>query len=91
MNNNGFGFLIGLGAGVGIGMLLAPRSGEKTRSMLRDKAADGATYLRQRTADARDVASETIREGTRKITKGTDAVRAAMDAGKQAYSEAIHS
>nr|MBP8824326.1 YtxH domain-containing protein [Flavobacteriales bacterium] len=31
------GILAGLAAGVAIGMLLAPRSGKETRSMLRDK------------------------------------------------------
>jgi len=72
-------------------MMLAPRSGEKTRSMLRDKANEGAEYLRQRTADVRDAATETIREGTRRVTKSTEAVRAAVDAGKQAYGEALHS
>ena len=85
------GFLTGIGAGLGLGLLLAPRSGERTRLMIRRKAGDSADYLRQRTTDVRDAAAEALREGTRKATKGTEAVKAAVEAGKHAYSQAIRS
>jgi gas vesicle protein len=88
---NRYGFLIGLGAGVGLGILLAPRSGEKTRSLLRGKAADGAAYLREQGNNAREATAEIIRDSTRKAAKGADAVKTAMEAGKQAYSDAIRS
>jgi len=88
---NIFGFLAGLGAGVGMGMLLAPRAGRETRSMMGDKATEGAAYLRQRTAEVRDAASDAVRESARRVNKGTDALKAAMDAGKQAYSDSLQS
>jgi gas vesicle protein len=91
MNRDMCGFLIGVGAGVGLGVLLAPRSGEKTRSLIRERATDGAEYLRQRGTDVHDAANDVIRESSRKITKGTEAVKAAVDAGKQAYTEAMQS
>jgi gas vesicle protein len=89
--NRVYGFLTGVGAGLGIGLLLAPRSGERTRLLIRRRANDGADYLRQRTTDVRDAAAEALRDGTRKVAKGTDAVKAAVEAGKQAYSQSIRS
>ena len=87
MDRSIYGFLIGVGAGVCVGMLVAPRSGEKTRSLIRGKAREGAAYLRQRGSDVRDAAADTIRDGVRKV----DAVKAAVEAGKQAFSASIHS
>jgi gas vesicle protein len=88
---NIFGFLTGLCAGVGVGILLAPDSGKETRSLIGKRAADGAAFLRQRGTEVRDAATEAIREGTRKVNKETDAVKAAVDAGKQAYSDSLQS
>ena len=91
MNRDMCGFLMGVGAGVGIGMLLAPRSGEKTRSLIQTKANDSAEYLRQRSNEVRDAATEALRDTTRKVTKGTDAIKAAVDAGKHAFAETLQS
>ena len=91
MNRNVCGLLVGLGAGVGVGMLLAPRSGEKTRSQIRKKAADGVTYLRERGFQARDAAAEAIREGAQTVNKGTAAAKAAALAGRQAFHETMRS
>jgi gas vesicle protein len=91
MNRDIFGFFIGLGAGVGLGMLLAPRSGERTRSLVKEKASDGAAYLRKRGAGLVDDAADAFRDSTRKVTKGAEAVKAAVEAGKRAYGEAIQS
>ena len=84
-------FVIGLGAGIGVGLLLAPRSGEKTRSILQGKATDGAAYLREQGERVRDAAAEAVRDSTQKVTTATEAVRAAVDAGKLAYTESIKS
>jgi gas vesicle protein len=85
------GFLAGLGAGVGMGMLLAPREGRQTRSMVRNKAAEGASYLRQRSTDVRKAATDAIRENTRRVTEGTEAVKAAVNAGTEAYRDSLRS
>jgi gas vesicle protein len=91
MHQNAFGFLIGLGAGAGVGLLLAPRSGEKTRSLIRRKAVDGVSYLRERSAEVRDTAGDAIREQARKVSQGTEAVKAAVSAGRQAFTDSMHS
>jgi len=95
MNRGSFGFLIGLGAGLGLGILLAPRSGEKMRSLIREKARDSAAYLKQRGSAAYDAAANAIEDSTRKVTRETEALRAAVEAGveagKEAYSNSAHS
>jgi len=91
MSRNIYGFLAGLGAGAAMAMLLAPRPGKQTRSMVAKRAADGATYLRDRGTEVREAAAEAVRESTRKLNKGTEAVKAAVDAGKQAYRDSLHS
>ena len=46
MDKNGLSaFLLGLGVGVGIGMLFAPKSGQETRDMIKNKANDSADYF----------------------------------------------
>ena len=89
--NRTIGFLAGLGAGVGLGMIFAPRSGVRTRVLMQRRATDGADYLRQRSTEVRSAAAEAIRDSTRKMTKGSEAIKAAVEAGKQAFSESIHS
>ena len=89
--NNTLGFLIGLCAGVGVGVLLAPRSGEKTRSMIQERANEGAAYLRRRGAEAREAATEAIRQGTSRAAQQAEAVKAAVEAGKSAYADSLQS
>jgi gas vesicle protein len=91
MNRDIYGFLIGLGAGVSLGILLAPRSGERTRSLIREKANDSVAYLRQQGSDACDAAADAIRGSTQKVTKGAEAVRAAVEVGKKAFNESMQS
>lgn len=40
--------LIGLGVGIGIGVLIAPASGEETRSQITDKVSDFSDKVRER-------------------------------------------
>jgi ElaB/YqjD/DUF883 family membrane-anchored ribosome-binding protein len=43
-----FAFVAGVGIGVGVGILLAPASGEETRSTLADKVHDFGSQVRER-------------------------------------------
>lgn len=69
MDKNGLSsFLMGLGVGVAIGMLFAPKSGQETRDLIKNKAGEGTDYLKQRSTDFRQSATEWV-------DKGKDAIR----------------
>ena len=98
---SGFGyFLLGLGIGVAAGLLWAPRSGEETRAFLADKAGEGADYLksraqdgteyvRQRTDDIKQSANDLYERGRSSVSQQKDNLSAAVEAGKQAYRDAV--
>jgi gas vesicle protein len=98
---SGFGyFLIGLGLGVAAGILWAPRSGEETRALLADKAGEGAEYLRNRAQDGteyvkqrggevRQSAADIYEKGRHQVTRHKETLNAAVEAGKQAYRDAM--
>jgi len=78
-----------LGIGVGIGtaaaMLFAPRSGEETQRLLKDKANDA----KHRAEDLRDAAAQAIDRGKEKLRYQKQNLSAAVQAGKQAYRESV--
>jgi gas vesicle protein len=82
-------FFLGLGLGVAVGLLFAPKTGEETRNMIRSKADEGREYLKQRTNEFRDSAAEAIDRGRSAVTRQRDNLAAAVEAGKQAYREAV--
>ncbi|MGA8599656.1 MAG: YtxH domain-containing protein [Bryobacteraceae bacterium] len=100
---NGFGyFLLGLGIGVAAGVLLAPKSGSETREYLRSKAEEGGDYVRTRASDSReylkkrgeeirDSATDILERGKTAVKSRKDHLSAAVEAGKQAYRDAVSS
>ena len=98
---SGFGyFLLGLGIGVAAGLLWAPRAGEETRQLIADKAGEGADYLkaraqegteyvRQRADDLKQSASDLYEKGRTSVSRQKDTLSAAVEAGKQAYRDAV--
>jgi gas vesicle protein len=93
-------FLLGLGVGVAAGILWAPRSGEETRALISDKAGEGAEYLRNRAQDGteyvkqrgdevRQSASDLYEKGKTQVSKHRETLNAAVEAGKQAYRDAM--
>jgi gas vesicle protein len=98
---SGFGyFLLGLGIGVAAGILWAPRAGEETRQIIADKAGEGADYLkaraqegtdyvRQRTEDLKQSATDLYDKGRSTVARQKDTLNAAVEAGKQAYRDAV--
>jgi gas vesicle protein len=90
MNRDGFAnFIFGLGLGVGLGILLAPRSGEETRQMLKEKADEGTEYLKRQSADLRENANDLLDKGRQALDRQRDQVAEAMAAGRQAYREKV--
>src|SRR3954451_11902117 len=98
---SGFGyFLLGLGIGVAAGVLWAPRTGGETSQLIADKGGEGADYIknraqegteyvRQRTDDLKQSASDLYEKGRTTVAQQKDTLNAAVEAGKQAYRDAL--
>jgi gas vesicle protein len=84
-------FFIGLGVGVAMGMIFAPVSGNEARGMIKNKAQEGGDYLKRRGEEFRDSAADVMHRGREIVNRQRDQLSAAVDAGKQAYREAISS
>jgi len=82
-------FFLGLGLGVAVGLLFAPKSGAETRDLLLSKADEGKEYLKRRTSDLRESAEEVIEKGKSAVSRQRDHLSSALEAGKQAYREAV--
>src|SRR5262249_2432304 len=83
-------FFLGLGLGVAVGVLFAPKSGTETREMLRGKANEGADYVKRRSTEFRDQATDAMDRGKQTIQRHKDNLSAAVEAGKQAYRDAVN-
>ncbi len=88
-NNNLSYFFLGLGLGVAVGLLFAPKSGPETRDLLLTKADEGREYLRRRSEDLRDSAGDLVDKGRSVLAKQKDTLNSAVEAGKQAYRDAV--
>jgi gas vesicle protein len=82
-------FAFGLGLGLAIGVLFAPKSGEETRGFIRSKADEGKDYLKKRGDEIRDSAGDVIERGKTVINRQKENLTAAVEAGKQAYRDAL--
>jgi gas vesicle protein len=90
MDKNGFSsFLLGLGVGVGIGMLFAPKSGQETRELIKNKADEGTDYLKQRSSEIKQTASEWVDKGKDALGRQKSDIADAVEAGKAAYRDAV--
>jgi gas vesicle protein len=90
MDKNGLSsFLLGLGVGVGIGMLFAPKSGQETRDLIKNKAGEGADYLKKQGSDVKQTASDWVDKGKDALGRQKDNISDAVEAGKQAYRDSV--
>jgi gas vesicle protein len=83
-------FFLGLGLGVAVGVLFAPKSGTETRQFIRSRANDSVDYVKRRSDDLKDTATETIDRGKETLRRHKDNLSAAVEAGKQAYRESVN-
>lgn len=82
-------FFLGLGLGVAAGILFAPKSGGETRGYLKEKAHEGADYVKKRSDEIRSSAHDLVDKGRSMISHQKDQLNQAVEAGKQAYREAV--
>ena len=80
-------FLVGIGIGAVVGLLYAPQSGAETREILMAKAEEGREFVRKRTREAREQATQWAERGKEAYNSQKEQIRSAVDAGRQAYRE----
>jgi gas vesicle protein len=82
-------FAFGLGLGIAVGVLFAPKSGEETREFIRAKADESREYLKRRSEELRSQASDMVERGRTVVNRQRDNLQSAVEAGKQAYRDAV--
>lgn len=91
MDKNGLSaFLLGLGVGVGIGMLFAPKSGQETREYIKNRAGEGADFVKNRSSEFKQSASEWVDKGKEAVGRQREHLSDAMEAGRQAYRDTVN-
>jgi gas vesicle protein len=88
-NDNGTKlFCMGLGIGVAAAFLFAPKSGQASRQYIRDKADEGADYLKRQAQQAADSTADALDRAAKAVRHQKENVTAAVNAGRNAYREA---
>ena len=82
-------FLAGLGLGALVGILYAPKSGKETRETILQTANEGRDYLNKSTQDLKAQADQWVQKGKETINRSKDQISSAVEAGRQAYREAL--
>jgi gas vesicle protein len=82
-------FLLGLGVGVAVGIVFAPTSGQETRGRIRSRALESGDYLKRRSEDLRESATDLVDRGKNAVRSQREQLNAAVEAGRQAYRESI--
>ena len=80
-------FLVGIGIGAVVGLLYAPQSGAETREILMAKAEEGREFVRKRSREAREQATQWAERGKEAYNSQKEQIRSAVEAGRQAYRE----
>jgi gas vesicle protein len=80
-------FLAGLGIGAVVGILFAPRSGEETREMIRERMDDARDLAARKTRELKERASELGERGKEFVERQRESLEAALEAGKRGYRE----
>jgi gas vesicle protein len=76
-------FFYGLAVGAAAGVLMAPRSGVKTRALIADTAREGQGYVTREGAQLRDVVAEKL-DRTKRAAKATaEGIGVALEVGRE--------
>ncbi len=75
-------FIFGIGVGVAAGLLMAPRSGVKTRRRIAETAREGQDYVLREGAELRDTVVDTLNRTKRAAKTAADGIGAALEASK---------
>ena len=84
-------FFLGLGLGVAAGILFAPKSGQETRELIKNKASESGDYLARQSGALKDSAGDLLDRGKNVLNRQKDNLSDAVEAGKQAYRDTVSS
>jgi len=76
-------FFYGLGAGIAAGLLMAPRSGVKTRRRIVETAREGQDYLAREGAELRDSVVDKLNRTKRAAQATAEGIGVAFEVGKE--------
>ncbi len=76
-------FFYGVGVGVDAALMMAPRSGVKTRRRLIETAREGQDYIVREGEELRDTIAEKVNRAKRAAKVTAEGIGVAMEAGKQ--------
>jgi gas vesicle protein len=80
-------FLLGIVAGAIIGTLFAPRSGEETRKLLRERSNKGLNHVNEQAAKLRAAAESLVETGRKLMACQDQLANTATEAEAQANPE----
>jgi gas vesicle protein len=63
------GLSLGLGVGAALGLVLAPRSGEKTQKLIARKLRKSTDYFQDQASGLRDSATDLLEKGKEQIAR----------------------
>jgi gas vesicle protein len=76
-------FFYGIGVGLAAGVLMAPRSGVKTRRQLAETAREGQNYVMREGAELRDTVVDKLNRAKRAAQATTEGIGIALEVGKE--------
>lgn len=82
-------FIAGLGLGALVGVLYAPKSGKETRESILQGASEGKDFVVNRGREASGKVGKWVDKGRETLNRQKDQFNSAMEAGKQAYRDAV--
>ena len=76
-------FFYGIGVGLAAGVLMAPRSGVKTRRQLAETAREGQNYVMREGAELRDSVVDKLNRTKRAAQATAKGIGIALEVGKE--------
>jgi|SRR5215469_12865085 len=78
-------FVVGVGIGWLIGTLFAPKSGEKTREYMAQKAKEGSEYAQKKARELKERAEDLVERGKEMVNQKKEQIAAESDDASKAY------
>jgi gas vesicle protein len=83
-------FLLGVAVGAAAALILAPQSGEETRTLIKNKVGDSTDYLKRQGGQLKEAAGRYVEQGRDVVARQKEQFNGAIEAGRQAYRETVN-